>query len=214
MVGLFPSLARRIRAQGIPLTVLELRPEKVTREAEFEVTLDPERLRGCTRILCTASTLINGTLDSVMESVTHAQHVALIGPSASCFPDPLFARGIHAVGGPGFWTPPCWPGVSRRARRGAIRCAATSSRWMRTRVSMRCSSRTLSGVDHEIVMHDPGNSVVTRNILPGHQPQPLRRVIPAALQVVHLQRHRVIRKFSLPALPGLAEPPCIRKTMT
>jgi uncharacterized protein (DUF4213/DUF364 family) len=99
MVGLFPSLARRLREQGIPLTVLELRAEKVSREPGFEVTLDPGRLRGCNRILCTASTLINGTLDSVLASVADAEHVALIGPSASCFPDPLFARGIRAVGG-------------------------------------------------------------------------------------------------------------------
>jgi len=99
MVGLFPSLARRIREQGVTLTVLELRAEKVERAERYEVTLDPARLRGCNRILCTASTLINGTLDAVLTHAAHAEHVALIGPSASCFPDPLFERGVHVVGG-------------------------------------------------------------------------------------------------------------------
>jgi uncharacterized protein (DUF4213/DUF364 family) len=99
MVGLFPSLSKRLRAQGIALTVLELRADKVQRDGNFEVTLDPTALRDCNHILCTASTLINGTLDTVLGHVTGAGHVALIGPSASCFPDPLFARGIHVVGG-------------------------------------------------------------------------------------------------------------------
>jgi len=92
MVGLFPSLSKA-------LTVLELRADKVQRDGNFEVTLDPTALRDCNHILCTASTLINGTLDTVLGQVAGAGHVALIGPSASCFPDPLFARGIHVLGG-------------------------------------------------------------------------------------------------------------------
>ena len=99
MVGLFPSLSKRLRAQGIALTVLELRADKVQRDGNFEVTLDPTALRDCNHILCTASTLINGTLDRVLGQVAGAGHVALIGPSASCFPDPLFARGIHVLAG-------------------------------------------------------------------------------------------------------------------
>ena len=99
MVGLFPSLARRLRAQGVALTVLELRPEKVERADRYEVTLDPARLRGCSHVLCTASTLLNGTLDGVLAQLDPGARVALIGPSASCFPDPLFARGVQVVGG-------------------------------------------------------------------------------------------------------------------
>ena len=99
MVGLFPSLARRLRAQGVALTVLELRADKVERGDRYEVTLDPARLRECSHVLCTASTLLNGTLDGVLAHVAAGAHVALIGPSASCFPDPLFARGVQVVGG-------------------------------------------------------------------------------------------------------------------
>lgn len=99
MVGLFPSLSARLREQGIALTVLELRADKVQHDGNFRVTLDPAALRDCNHILCTASTLINGTLDSVLTHLTRADHVALIGPSASCFPDPLFARGVHVLGG-------------------------------------------------------------------------------------------------------------------
>ena len=99
MVGLFPSLSRRLRDQGVPLTVLELREDRVQREPRFEVTLDPSKLGRCNKILCTASTLINGTLDAVLAECTSAERVSLIGPSASTFPDPLFGRGIDVVGG-------------------------------------------------------------------------------------------------------------------
>lgn len=99
MVGLFPSLARRLREQDIPLTVIELRADRVQSEGNFQVTLDPAQLRGCNKVLCTASTLLNDSLDEVLGHCTGAQEVALIGPSASCFPDPLFQRGIHVVGG-------------------------------------------------------------------------------------------------------------------
>lgn len=99
MVGLFPSLSRRLRAEGVRLTVLELREDRVQQGEGFEVTLDPTRLTGCNKVLCTASTLINGTLDAVLSHCAGAEHVALIGPSASCFPDPLFSRRVHVVGG-------------------------------------------------------------------------------------------------------------------
>jgi len=99
MVGLFPSLSKRLRAQGVALTVLELRAEKVQHDGNFRVTLDPAALRDCSHILCTASTLMTGTLGAVLDHVAGAGHIALIGPSASCFPDPLFARGIHVLGG-------------------------------------------------------------------------------------------------------------------
>lgn len=99
MVGLFPSLARRLRDQGVRLTVLELRADKLERGPRFQVTLDPQQLRHCNTVLCTASTLINGTLDEVLQHCTGAERITLIGPSASCFPDPLFRRGIQVVGG-------------------------------------------------------------------------------------------------------------------
>lgn len=99
MVGLFPSLSRRLRAQGVPLTVLELRADRVQREPGFEVTLDPGKLSRCNRVLCTASTLINGTLDAILAECAGAERVSLIGPSASCFPDPLLDRGIDVVAG-------------------------------------------------------------------------------------------------------------------
>lgn len=97
MVGLFPSLARRLARDGIRLTVIEKKSNAV--EDGFRVSLDPTELEKCNNVLCTASTLLNDTLDEILTHSLAAKHIALIGPTASCLPDPVFARGVDVVGG-------------------------------------------------------------------------------------------------------------------
>ncbi len=99
MVGLFPSLVNRLRQRGVPLTVIEQRTELLQSNTHFRVTLDPARLGACNKILCTAATLLNDTIDEILPHCAGAAWITVIGPSAGCLPDPLFARGVHAVGG-------------------------------------------------------------------------------------------------------------------
>ena len=101
MIGFFPPLVERVRALGLPLTVVELRAELVKEEPGLSVTLDPQRLAGCNKIVCTSTVLLNDTLEEILAHCRHADELALIGPSASCFPDPLFARGVTTLGG--YW---------------------------------------------------------------------------------------------------------------
>jgi len=101
MIGFFPPLVERVRAQGLPLTVVELRAELVKEEPGLSVTLDPKRLASCNKIVCTSTVLLNDTLEQILSNCRHAEELALIGPSASCFPDPLFARGVTTLGG--YW---------------------------------------------------------------------------------------------------------------
>ncbi len=98
MVGLFPTIVDRFRARGIRLTVIEKRIDFVQTDTNFTVTLDPTRLGSCNKILCTAATLLNGTIDEILSHCSKAQWISVIGPSAGCFPDPLFAHGVRAVG--------------------------------------------------------------------------------------------------------------------
>jgi uncharacterized protein (DUF4213/DUF364 family) len=99
MVGFFPPLVRRAREQGVPLTVLELKSELVQDAEGLTVTLDPARLGECTKVVCTSTTLLNDSLEAVLAHARPASEFVLIGPSAGCAPDPLFARGVTAVGG-------------------------------------------------------------------------------------------------------------------
>ncbi len=99
MVGLFPGLVESLRKQGIPLVVVERKPETCTVAENYEVTLNPARLRGCNKVLCTAATLLNDSLDEILSFCDGAEYTAIVGPTAGCVPDPLFRRGVDVVGG-------------------------------------------------------------------------------------------------------------------
>ncbi|MEZ5660645.1 MAG: DUF364 domain-containing protein [Burkholderiaceae bacterium] len=99
MVGLFPPLIRRIVAAGARLTVLELKPKLVGEQDGYRVVLDPQELAGCNKLLATSTLLLNRTFESVRAHAGKAEKIAVIGPGASCLPDPLFARGVTLMGG-------------------------------------------------------------------------------------------------------------------
>lgn len=98
MVGYFAPLVKRLTGQKIPLTVVELKPELVRQEGSLTVTLDARALGACNKVLCTASTLLNGTLEFILGQCRADADVAVIGPTAGCLPDPLFRRGVDRVG--------------------------------------------------------------------------------------------------------------------
>lgn len=99
MVGYFPALVKRLRARRVQLTVIEKKAQFLSRPDLPEVTLDPGRLRACNKILISATTLLNNTLEEILRYSGHAEHITVLGPTAGFFPDPLFGRGITAVGG-------------------------------------------------------------------------------------------------------------------
>jgi len=99
MVGYFPPLLKQVTASGARLTVLELRADLVGERDGYTVTTDPEALRTCDKLLSTSTVLMNHSLEAVLAHCQHAKAIALIGPSAGCLPDALFARGVTAIGG-------------------------------------------------------------------------------------------------------------------
>lgn len=99
MIGLFTPLIDRILATGARLTVVELKAELAGERLGYRVTLDPAELAGCTKVISTSTLLLNDTLDRVVPYCKGARSFALIGPSAGCLPDSLFARGVTLVGG-------------------------------------------------------------------------------------------------------------------
>jgi uncharacterized protein (DUF4213/DUF364 family) len=68
-------------------------------EPGMEVTLDTRRLADCNKVIITGTTLLNHTLDHILEHCSRATMVMMLGPSASCLPDPLLKRGVTLVGG-------------------------------------------------------------------------------------------------------------------
>lgn len=98
MVGHFTPLITQARTLGIPVTVLELKADLVREAPGLVVTLDPRRLAGCNKFVSTSTLLLNDTFEQVSALWLGADAAAIVGPSAGCPPDPLFARGVSAVG--------------------------------------------------------------------------------------------------------------------
>ncbi len=99
MIGLFMPLLGRILGAGAQLTVVELRPELAGERDGYRVTLDAEELAGCSKVVSTSTLLLNDTLDRMLACCQGARWFAMIGPSAGCLPDALFARGVTFLGG-------------------------------------------------------------------------------------------------------------------
>ena len=99
MVGLFSPLLKQVTAAGARLTVVELNPDYAGQYDGYHVTLDAAELQGCNKVLSTSTILLNHTVDDMLAQCRGAERIVLIGPSAGCLPDPLFARGVTLMGG-------------------------------------------------------------------------------------------------------------------
>lgn len=99
MVGYFCPLVDRLVARGCEVVILELAPQRVTGRDDITLTGSVQDLLDCRLVLCTVSTLINDTLQPLLNVVAGKVPVELVGPSGSGLPDPLFSRGITSAGG-------------------------------------------------------------------------------------------------------------------
>lgn len=102
MVGYFCPIVDRLVEQGVKVLVVEQQPGRVPQRELVQLSEDLGSLADCRLVYCTASTLINDSLEQVLAACHGAEAVDLIGPSGSGLPDPLFEHGVHAVGGVSF----------------------------------------------------------------------------------------------------------------
>jgi len=99
MIGYFCPLIDKLVDRGHRVLVLEQQPERVPERPGVRLTQDTADLSSCRIILCTAATLINDSIDDILEHCQQAESFSLIGPSGSGLPDMLLERGVDAVGG-------------------------------------------------------------------------------------------------------------------
>jgi len=99
MIGYFTPLLGRIIGSGARLTIVELKAELAGEHDGYRVTLDPEQLSDCSKVVSTSTLLLNDTLERMLACCRNARWFAMIGPSAGCLPDALFARGVTLLGG-------------------------------------------------------------------------------------------------------------------
>lgn len=96
MVGLFRPMVQRIKQTGASLSIIERNP------ALMEVLGQKEReriLEECTVAIITATTLLNDTMEEVLNSLGSPRHVAVLGPSTPMCGDLFEGTKVNHLGG-------------------------------------------------------------------------------------------------------------------
>ncbi|MBW2609826.1 MAG: DUF364 domain-containing protein [Deltaproteobacteria bacterium] len=102
VVGAIVPVLQRLKQRGGTWWVLEQDPRTLKGE-ELEHYIPPERseeIIGRADILViTGVTLINTTLERILEAARPDAEITVMGPTASMLPEPLFERGVSVTGG-------------------------------------------------------------------------------------------------------------------
>lgn len=102
MVGAFPPFIKRIQETTRKLIVVEKNPRAAGKGED--IAIEPEaRLQELIPkadvLIITGVTLVNHTLEPILELAGNARDIVVVGPTASCYPEPLFKRGVTVLGG-------------------------------------------------------------------------------------------------------------------
>jgi uncharacterized protein (DUF4213/DUF364 family) len=90
MVGLFRPIVPRIEATGVTLSVIERDTPEIERR---------DILGACSVAIITATTLLNGTLEGILNELGKPRHVALMGPSTPLCEEIFRATPVTHLGG-------------------------------------------------------------------------------------------------------------------
>lgn len=101
MVGAFKGYINRIASVAKRLHVLEMNRDSLRGELQhlfvpahkFADVIPSSEI-----VIITGLTLINKTLESILETVTPGTQVVLVGPSGNIYPELLFTKGVTIVG--------------------------------------------------------------------------------------------------------------------
>lgn len=101
IVGAFQSYIRKILHTSNTLAVVELERDALTSEQQhlFVPAKDAHMvIPAADIVMLTGMTLVNNTLDALLELITEKQQVVVTGPSSSIVPDVLFANKVNIIG--------------------------------------------------------------------------------------------------------------------
>lgn len=102
LIGAFVPVLRKLKARGGRWWIIEQDPRTLKAdELDHFIPADQSRqtIAAADVLIITGVTLVNHTLESILEAVRPDAEIAVIGPTASLLPDALFARGVRVVGG-------------------------------------------------------------------------------------------------------------------
>jgi uncharacterized protein (DUF4213/DUF364 family) len=102
VVGALVPLLRALKRRGGPWWVIEqdprtLKDDEMPHYVPWE--LSGEIVGQADVLIVTGVTLVNHTLEQILASARPGAEIAVMGPTASLLPEPLFHRGVRVVGG-------------------------------------------------------------------------------------------------------------------
>lgn len=102
VIGAIAPVLRILKARGKPFSVVELDKRTLKRD-ELPFYVPPERTQevvpDADLLVVTGTTLLNGTLEGILELARPDAQVLVMGPSASLLPSAFFKRGVDVLGG-------------------------------------------------------------------------------------------------------------------
>ncbi len=101
MIGAFKPYIKRLMGRVAELNVYERNP--LLRE-EAGLTMEPsksmeEALEEADLVIITGSAFVVSNIDEILDRISNARDVVLVGPTASMYPETLFNHGVTVVGG-------------------------------------------------------------------------------------------------------------------
>ena len=96
MVGYFAPLLACVCGRARTLHVFEGRRDK---EEVLHEWAAPALVPECTVVILSATTLLNRTLDTLLDKCEHAREVALVGPSTPFLPEVFARRNVTLLSG-------------------------------------------------------------------------------------------------------------------
>jgi uncharacterized protein (DUF4213/DUF364 family) len=102
MVGGFTPFIKQLKGRVRELRIVDKHPEALKGD-EVEFWRAPEQamevLSRASVVVITGSALVEGGIDELLAASSEARRVILAGPTASPWPPPFFARGVHVLRG-------------------------------------------------------------------------------------------------------------------
>ena len=102
VIGAFVPVLRKLKGRGGRWWVIEQDPKTLkSDEMDHFIPADrsEETISKADVLIVTGVTLVNHTLEPILEAARPDAEIAVIGPTASMMPDALFARSVRVVGG-------------------------------------------------------------------------------------------------------------------
>jgi len=102
LVGAFPPYMRALRKRNQPFNVLELDPSTLKPdELPYYEPAEraPQVIPRADVLITTGTTLVNGSLDGLLQLLRPGAQAAVIGPTATLLAQPYARRGVTVVGG-------------------------------------------------------------------------------------------------------------------